>query len=154
MGNRIYGCDDCLAVCPWNKFAQAGREAKLAAREDLRAPPLAELARLDDAGIPRAVRQIAGQAHRPRPVRAQRADRDRQFRRCRRSRVEAERLLDDASPLVRGAAVWALSQLLPPDRVRGAGSIVASTANSMRAFCRSGDCSRSWRPHLSRHGRA
>ena len=38
MGNRIYGCDDCLAVCPWNKFAQAGREAKLAAREALRAP--------------------------------------------------------------------------------------------------------------------
>ena len=49
MGNRIYGCDDCLAVCPWNKFAQAGREAKLAAREALRAPLLAELARLDDA---------------------------------------------------------------------------------------------------------
>ena len=44
MGNRIYGCDDCLAVCPWNKFAQATREAKLAARDDLAAPPLAELA--------------------------------------------------------------------------------------------------------------
>ncbi|MGB9367562.1 MAG: tRNA epoxyqueuosine(34) reductase QueG, partial [Xanthobacteraceae bacterium] len=51
MGNRIYGCDDCLAVCPWNKFAQAGREAKLAARETLRAPKLAELARLDDAAF-------------------------------------------------------------------------------------------------------
>ena len=51
MGNRIYGCDDCLAVCPWNKFAQAGREAKLAAREALRAPRLAELARLDDAAF-------------------------------------------------------------------------------------------------------
>ena len=51
MGNRIYGCDDCLAVCPWNKFAQAGREAKLAAREALRAPTLAELARLDDAAF-------------------------------------------------------------------------------------------------------
>ena len=49
MGNRIYGCDDCLAVCPWNKFAVQGREAKLAARETLRAPKLAELARLDDA---------------------------------------------------------------------------------------------------------
>ncbi len=51
MGNRIYGCDDCLAVCPWNKFAQAGREAKLSARENLRAPGLAELARLDDAAF-------------------------------------------------------------------------------------------------------
>lgn len=51
MGNRIYGCDDCLAICPWNKFAQEGRDAKLAARDDLIAPPLAELAALDDAGF-------------------------------------------------------------------------------------------------------
>src|SRR5262249_52181082 len=51
MGNRIYGCDDCLAVCPWNKFAQAGHEMKLQARGGLRAPPLAELSRLDDASF-------------------------------------------------------------------------------------------------------
>ncbi len=51
MGNRIYGCDDCLAVCPWNRFAREGREAKLAARADLTAPRLAELAALDDAGF-------------------------------------------------------------------------------------------------------
>lgn len=51
MGNRIYGCDDCLAVCPWNKFAAAGREHKLAQREDLTAPKLAALAALDDAGF-------------------------------------------------------------------------------------------------------
>ncbi|HQT38778.1 MAG TPA: tRNA epoxyqueuosine(34) reductase QueG, partial [Acidocella sp.] len=51
MGNRIYGCDDCLAVCPWNKFAVAGHEAKLAQREDLTAPLLAELATLDDAAF-------------------------------------------------------------------------------------------------------
>jgi epoxyqueuosine reductase len=51
MGNRIYGCDDCLAVCPWNKFAAAGREQKLAARAELVAPPLAALAALDDAGF-------------------------------------------------------------------------------------------------------
>ena len=84
IGNRIYGCDDCLAVCPWNKFAQAGREAKLAAREELRAPSLADLARLDDAAFRAHVHQIAGQAHRPRPLRAQRADRDRQLRMMRR----------------------------------------------------------------------
>ena len=53
LGNRIYGCDDCLAVCPWNRFAQAGREARLQARDDLVAPRLAELAALDDAGFRR-----------------------------------------------------------------------------------------------------
>ncbi|MDP5359756.1 MAG: tRNA epoxyqueuosine(34) reductase QueG [Paracoccaceae bacterium] len=51
MGNRIYGCDDCLAVCPWNKFAVTGRDARYAARDDLLAPPLAELAGLDDTGF-------------------------------------------------------------------------------------------------------
>jgi epoxyqueuosine reductase len=51
MGNRIYGCDDCLAVCPWNRFARAGREAKLAARADLEAPALSALSRLDDATV-------------------------------------------------------------------------------------------------------
>lgn len=51
MGNRIYGCDDCLAVCPWNKFATAAREQKLQARDDLRAPALADLATLDDAAF-------------------------------------------------------------------------------------------------------
>ncbi|MWD26817.1 tRNA epoxyqueuosine(34) reductase QueG [Aquicoccus sp. SCR17] len=51
MGNRIYGCDDCLAVCPWNKFAVEAREMKYRAREDLVAPRLADLARLDDAGF-------------------------------------------------------------------------------------------------------
>ena len=51
MGNRIYGCDDCLAVCPWNRFAHEGRDHKLRAREDLAAPHLASLAALDDAGF-------------------------------------------------------------------------------------------------------
>jgi len=49
MGNRIYGCDDCLAVCPWNKFAQTTREAKLQSRDDLRVPPLADFLTIDDA---------------------------------------------------------------------------------------------------------
>ena len=112
MGNRIYGCDDCLAVCPWNKFAQAGREAKLAAREALRAPKLAELARLDDA----AFRALFSKS----PVK--RTGRDRFVRNVliaignsgdRSLAPEAEGLLGDASPLVRGAAVWALSRLDP-----------------------------------------
>ena len=78
IGNRIYGCDDCLAVCPWNKFAQEGREAKLAARAELRAPALGRSGSTRRHGFSRAVHEIAGQAHRPRPFHPQRADRDRQ----------------------------------------------------------------------------
>jgi epoxyqueuosine reductase len=112
MGNRIYGCDDCLAVCPWNKFAQTGSEAKLAARDALKAPPLAELARLDDA----AFRALFAKTS------IKRTGRDRFVRNVLIAignsgdaslAPEAERLLDDASPLVRGAAVWALTQLTP-----------------------------------------
>jgi len=111
IGNRVYGCDDCLAVCPWNKFAKTTREAKLAAREDLAAPPLAELSALDDAAF-RA--RFAGS-----PIK--RTGRDRFVRTVlialgnsgRPDLAEAARRnLDDASPLVRGAAVWALSRLL------------------------------------------
>ena len=51
MGNRIYGCDDCLAVCPWNKFAKSARELRYLARDDLAGPELADLAGLDDAGF-------------------------------------------------------------------------------------------------------
>jgi epoxyqueuosine reductase len=111
IGNRIYGCDDCLAACPWNKFAQEGREAKLAARDELRAPGLAELARLDDASF----RALFTKS----PVK--RIGRDRFLRNVLIAignsgdpalADEARRLLDDASPLVRGAAVWALKQLL------------------------------------------
>ncbi|HEY0331947.1 MAG TPA: tRNA epoxyqueuosine(34) reductase QueG [Rhodopseudomonas sp.] len=114
IGNRIYGCDDCLAVCPWNKFAAAGREAKLAARATLRAPPLAELARLDDA----AFRALFAKS----PIK--RIGRDRFVRNVLIAignsgdaglAVEAERLLRDDNPLVRGAAVWALAQLLAPE---------------------------------------
>jgi epoxyqueuosine reductase len=112
LGNRIYGCDDCLAVCPWNKFAQAGREQRLAARDDLAAPPLAELAALDDA----AFRSRFARS----PVK--RTGRDRFLRNVLYAignsgdpdLVPAARArLEDASPLVRGAAVWALGRLLP-----------------------------------------
>ena len=65
MGNRIYGCDDCLAVCPWNKFAQAASEAKLVARDDLRAPALSRLLQLDDAAFRKLFSGSRGQAHRP-----------------------------------------------------------------------------------------
>ena len=112
IGNRIYGCDDCLAVCPWNKFAQAGSEAKLSARDTLKAPPLAELARLDDAGFRTLFSKTS----------IKRTGRDRFVRNVLIAignsgdvslAAEAERLLDDPSPLVRGAAVWALAQLVP-----------------------------------------
>jgi epoxyqueuosine reductase len=115
MGNRIYGCDDCLAVCPWNKFARAGREMQLAARGELRAPQLAELARLDDA----AFRKLFAKS----PVK--RTGRDRFVRNVLIAignsgnaalAAEALRLVTDPSTLVRGAAVWALSRLLPPER--------------------------------------
>jgi epoxyqueuosine reductase len=111
IGNRIYGCDDCLAVCPWNKFAQQGREAKLAARADLRAPSLAELARLDDAAFrARFTKSPVKRIGRDRFVRnvliAIGNSGDGSLAR------EAKRLMTDDSPLVRGAAVWALSQLL------------------------------------------
>jgi epoxyqueuosine reductase len=115
IGNRIYGCDDCLAVCPWNKFAREGREAKLAARAELRAPSLSELARLDDT----AFRALFSKS----PVK--RIGRDRFVRNVLIAignaddtalAVEAEHLLDDASPLVRGAAVWALSQLMAREK--------------------------------------
>jgi epoxyqueuosine reductase len=116
ISNRIYGCDDCLAVCPWNKFAVKGREAKLAARDELRAPALAELARLDDAQFRALFAKTA----------IKRIGRDRFVRNVLIAignsgdaalALEAERLLDDASPLVRGAAVWALSRLLPRKRL-------------------------------------
>jgi epoxyqueuosine reductase len=114
MGNRIYGCDDCLSVCPWNKFAEQGREAKLAARDVLRAPNLSELARLDDAQFRALFSKTS----------IKRTGRDRFVRNVLyaignsgdASLVpEAQRLLDDVSPVVRGAAVWALRRLLPAE---------------------------------------
>jgi epoxyqueuosine reductase len=115
LGNRIYGCDDCLAVCPWNKFAQVAREAAFAPRPTLTAPGLAELAVLDDA----AFRQrFAGTA-------IKRIGRDRFVRnvayalgnsgRPEQALPAVERLLTDPSPLVRGAAVWALARLAPAE---------------------------------------
>jgi epoxyqueuosine reductase len=109
MGNRIYGCDDCLAVCPWNRFARAGREAKLAARADLDAPPLAALSRLDDAGF-RAL--FAGS-----PVK--RIGRDRFLRNVAIAignsadatvLPEVRRLSAEPDPVLAEAAAWAVSR--------------------------------------------
>src|SRR5262249_35260719 len=112
MGNRIYGCDDCLAVCPWNKFARQGRDAKLSARAELRTPALADLVQLDDAGF-RGL--FAGTA-------VKRTGRDRFVRNVLIAIGNsgdpalaryAEHLLADPSAVVRGAAVWALGRLIP-----------------------------------------
>ncbi len=132
MGNRIYGCDDCLAVCPWNKFAQRCREAKLEARPELLAPDLGALATLDDAAFRKL---FAGSP-------AKRTGRDRFLRnvliaignsgearflpvvRCR---------LEDPSPLVRGAAVWALSRLADPGTVTWLAEKARETDPEVRA---------------------
>ncbi|WP_404979051.1 tRNA epoxyqueuosine(34) reductase QueG [Bosea sp. BE125] len=112
IGNRVFGCDDCLAVCPWNKFAAAAQETRLALKDGLDAPSLADLAALDDAAF-RAL--FAGT-----PVK--RTGRDRFIRNVliaigNSNRPElaasAEALVADASPLVRAMAAWALIRLAP-----------------------------------------
>jgi epoxyqueuosine reductase len=113
IGNRIYGCDDCLAVCPWNKFARVASETRLQARDDLRAPALAELGQLDDATFRS---RFAGS-----PIK--RTGRDRFVRNVliaignsgEPALAEIARArLADPSPLVRAMAVWALHRLLEP----------------------------------------
>ncbi len=115
IGNRIYGCDDCLAVCPWNKFARTSREARFAARDALNRPSLSDLARLDDASFRALFRGSA----------VKRIGRDRFVRNVLIAignsgnpalAGEAERLLGDPSPLVRAMAVWALSHLVDKRR--------------------------------------
>ncbi|SHF09929.1 epoxyqueuosine reductase [Loktanella atrilutea] len=114
MGNRIYGCDDCLAVCPWNKFAVDGRDARLAARGDLRAPPLTELAGLDDTAFRT---RFSGS-----PIK--RIGRDRFVRNVcyaignsgNPALAEVLRpLTTDADPAVADAAIWALAHLQKDD---------------------------------------
>ncbi|WP_224001806.1 tRNA epoxyqueuosine(34) reductase QueG [Aureimonas sp. SA4125] len=114
IGNRIYGCDDCLAVCPWNKFAQSAREAKLVAREDLKAPRLEELLALDDA----AFRTLFSGS----PVK--RIGREKFVSNCLIAAGNAggsallgavRTCLVDPAPLVRAMAVWALYRLEPQE---------------------------------------
>ena len=113
IGNRVYGCDDCLAVCPWNKFAATARaNLAFAPRAELAAPELTDLLALDDA----AFRQIFAGS----PIK--RIGRDRMVRNALIAAGNDARetmlrpvlaLLDDSAPIVRGAAVWALSRLDP-----------------------------------------
>jgi epoxyqueuosine reductase len=116
MGNRVFGCDDCLAVCPWNKFARTAHEVRLVAREELRAPALAELAALEEAGFRALFRKS--------PI-----------KRIGRARLLRNVLiavgnsgapaladvvrphLDAPEPVVRGAAIWALGELVPGDEL-------------------------------------
>lgn len=117
MGNRIFGCDDCLAVCPWNKFASRAREAKLQAKAELARLQLSDLLTLDDAQF----RQIFAGS----PVK--RLGSARFLRNClvavgnsgdAASIGKVQRLLEHPDPLVRGMAVWALRQLSGPDRLK------------------------------------
>jgi epoxyqueuosine reductase len=110
IGNRIYGCDDCLSVCPWNKFASTSREAKLKARADLNAPKLVDLLALDDASF----RTLFSGS----PIK--RIGRDRFIRNCliaagnsadRALASTIEPLLSDPAPVVQEAAQWALAEL-------------------------------------------
>ncbi|MBB3936769.1 tRNA epoxyqueuosine(34) reductase QueG [Aureimonas phyllosphaerae] len=128
MGNRIYGCDDCLAVCPWNKFARTAREAKLQAREDLRAPRLEALLRLDDA----AFRTLFSGS----PVK--RIGRDKFVSNCLIAAGNAgrpdllpdvRRRLGDAAPVVRAMAVWALGRLAPEEALAARGEALAHEMN-------------------------
>ena len=115
MGNRIYGCDDCLAVCPWNKFASVSKEAKLQARDDLNAPALADLAALDDAGFrglfaASPIKRI-GHARFLRNVLIAVGNSGNAA-----LAPLAQRRLGDDDPLVRGAAVWAVRRLVPMEK--------------------------------------
>jgi len=123
IGNRIFGCDDCLAVCPWNKYAERAREARFMARAELDNPPLADLLALDETAF----------RFRFRGTPVKRTGRDRFIRNCLIAAGNAgdasllpavAPLLGDPSPVVRAMAVWAFVRIAPPD--------AASTERSAR----------------------
>jgi epoxyqueuosine reductase len=133
MGNRIYGCDDCLAVCPWNKFVRMTAEADFLARPQLTTPKLAAFIGLDDAGF-RAmfsgspIKRIGRARFIRNVLTAVGNSGDLSFM------PAVERLLEDESPLVRGAAVWALRRLSPEDaQIKSAAYAALETDDSVRA---------------------
>lgn len=112
MGNRIYGCDDCLAICPWNKFAQTANEQRFAARADTNNPPLKELLKMDDTAFRTRFKGT--------PIK--RTGRNRFLRNCliaagnsgdQTLKPQVVKLMQDKqeSDLVRAAAIWAFSEL-------------------------------------------
>ena len=110
IGNRIYGCDDCLAVCPWNKYAQETSEIKLKAREDLSAPDLQDLASLDDAGFRKKfsgspIKRIGRNKFLRNVMIAIGNSKDKNLK-----EITIQNSKDD-NCLVRGASIWALSRL-------------------------------------------
>ncbi len=111
LGNRVFGCDDCLAVCPWNKFAAASRDAKLSLRQDLQTAPLADLAVLDDAAFrarfAKTPLKRTGRARFLRNVLIAIGNSDDPA-----TLPAAQGALSDPDPLIRGAAVWALRKRL------------------------------------------
>lgn len=140
IGNRIYGCDDCLAVCPWNKFAQSAHEMALRPRDDLVAPTLAELVELDDATFRT---HFSGS-----PVK--RIGRDRFIRNVLIAIGNSgdvtllppvRRLLADPNPVTRAMAVWALGELSPADARALAPAAITSEDDE--------DVRNEWHPYLS-----
>ena len=137
MGNRIYGCDDCLAVCPWNKFAQAGRETKLVGTGGAGRTGAGRTCDARRRAFPCAVRKDRDQAHRARPLHPQCADRDRQFRRagaCTQRDGAAGRSLA-AGARRRGLGVVAIAA---DGRISGAGAVTAIGRSRPRCARRMG----------------
>ena len=143
IGNRIYGCDDCLAVCPWNKFARQASEAKLMARNDLREPLLADLLEFDDAAFRKffsgsPVKRI-GRARFIRNVLIAAGNSG-----LAELAPHCERLLSDPAPVVRGAAIWALTRLAPAE--------TAQVADRAMKSERDADVRNEWRAASAQSG--